>query len=93
MPWCGLMALFCDVMQLLPKDVLFETYKIRSCKRLKKAVKNELYPPCLTCKVTYSREAKELGKYKNVKIFLAGTEGPPDCLGFTCPTYEERAKG
>ena len=80
-------------MQLLPKDVQYEMYKIESPEQLEQAVKNDVYPPCLTCKVTSSQEAKESGKHKDVKFVLEGTERPTDHMGFTCPAYEEKAKG
>ena len=60
---------------------------------MKQAVKDELYPPCLTCKLTYSREAKEWGISKNVVVNLEGTARETDCMVYTCPTFEERSTG
>jgi hypothetical protein len=79
----------CASGQLLPKDILYETHKIRSPKQLKQAVINGVYPPCLTCMVTFTPEAKESGRRTQVKVYLEGTDRSTDSMVFTCPAYEE----
>jgi hypothetical protein len=76
--------------QVLPKDILYETHQIRSPKQLEKAVVSGAYPPCLTCRVTFSPEAKESGRRTKVKVYLEGTNHPTN-LVFMCPAYEERS--
>ena len=77
---------------MLTKDILYETHQIRSPKQLEEAVISGAYPPCLTCVVTFSPEAKESGRHTQMKVYLEGTNHPTN-LVFMCPAYEERSLG
>ena len=78
---------------MLPKDILYETHQIRSPKQLEKAVVSGAYPPCLTCRVTFSPEAKESGRRTKVKVYLEGTNHAANRMVVMCPAYEERSLG